>query len=224
MIDKRVSSLAAAVQGICSGSTVLVGGFGDAGLPVELIEALLDTDVRDLTIVSNNAGSGERGLASLLREGRVKKVICSYARSKGSEWFERKYVANEVALEVIPQGTLSERIRAAGAGVGGFYTAAGVGTEFAIGKEIRVIDGREYILELPIFGDVALIKALRADRWGNLVYHESGRNFGPTMAAAARLTVAQVSEVVPLGSIDPETVVTPGVLVDRVVEVEVSET
>jgi 3-oxoadipate CoA-transferase alpha subunit len=219
MIEKQVPSLAEAISEIHSGATVLVGGFGDAGSPVELLEALLETDVRELTIVANNAGSGNRGLASLLREGRVRKVICSYPRSKGSVWFERRFLANEVELEVVPQGTLTERIRAAGAGIGGFFTTTGVGSELAAGKETRVIDGREYLFEMPLFGDVALIKAQRADRWGNLVYHASGRNYGPTMAAAAQLTIAQVDEIVPLGSIDPETVVTPGVLVDRVVKV-----
>jgi 3-oxoadipate CoA-transferase alpha subunit len=224
MIEKQVTSLAEAVVGIRSGATVLVGGFGDAGSPIELLEALLETDVRELTIVANNAGSGNRGLASLLREGRVRKIICSYPRSNGSIWFERRYLADEVALEVVPQGTLSERIRAAGAGIGGFFTTTGVGTDLATGKETRMIEGREYLLEMPLFGDVALIKAQRADRWGNLVYHAAGRNFGPTMAAAAGLTVAQVSEIVPLGSIDPETVVTPGILVDRVVKITAATT
>ncbi len=219
MIDKQVPTLADAVKGISSGATILVGGFGGAGLPVELLEALLETDVGELTIVANNTGAGERGLAALFREGRVRKVISSYPRSKGSIWFEHRYFKNEVILEVVPQGTLTERIRAAGAGIGGFYTTTGVGTELAVGKETRVINGREYLLEMPLFGDVALIKALRADRWGNLVYHATGRNYGPTMAAAAQLTVAQVSEIVPLGAIDPEIVVTPGVLVDRVVKV-----
>jgi 3-oxoadipate CoA-transferase alpha subunit len=160
----------------------------------------------------------------LLREGRVRKIICSYPRSKGSVWFERRYLANEVALEVVPQGTLSERIRAAGAGIGGFFTTTGVGTDLAAGKETRMIEGREYLLEMPLFGDVALIKAQRADRWGNLVYHAAGRNYGPTMAAAAALTVAQVNEIVPLGSIDPETVVTPGILVDRVIKITAAKT
>ena len=224
MIEKQVPSLAEAIDGIRSGATILVSGFGDAGSPVELLEALLDTDVKELTIVANNAGSGNRGLASLLREGRVRKIICSYPRSKGSVWFERRYLANEVALEVVPQGTLSERIRAAGAGIGGFFTTTGVGTDLAAGKETRMIEGREYLLEMPLFGDVALIKAQRADRWGNLVYHAAGRNYGPTMAAAAALTVAQVNEIVPLGSIDPETVVTPGILVDRVIKITAAKT
>jgi 3-oxoadipate CoA-transferase alpha subunit len=219
MIDKEVASLSDAVQGICSGDTILVSGFGDAGTPVELLEALLDFDIHDLTIVANNAGTGERGLSLLLREGRVRKIISSYPRSRGSIWFERRYTANEVLLEVVPQGTLSERIRAAGAGIGGFFTPTGVGTELAVGKETRVIEDREYLLEMPLFGDVALIKAHHADRWGNLVYRATSRNYGPTMAAAARLTVVQVSEIVPLGALDPEVIVTPGVLVDRVVRV-----
>jgi 3-oxoadipate CoA-transferase alpha subunit len=201
MIDKQVVNLADAVRGVRSGAVVLVSGFGDAGTPVELLEA----------------GSGERGLAALLREGRVQKIITSYPRSRGSIWFEKKYFANEVMLEVVPQGTLSERIRAAGAGIGGFFTTTGAGTEFALGKESRMIGGREHLLEEPLFGDVALIKALRADRWGNLTYHASARNYGPTMVAAAQLAVVQVSEIVPLGAIDPEVVITPGVLVDRVV-------
>jgi 3-oxoadipate CoA-transferase alpha subunit len=217
MIDKQVVNLADAVRGVRSGAVVLVSGFGDAGTPVELLEALLETDARELTIVANNAGSGERGLAALLREGRVQKIITSYPRSRGSIWFEKKYFANEVMLEVVPQGTLSERIRAAGAGIGGFFTTTGAGTEFALGKESRMIGGREHLLEEPLFGDVALIKALRADRWGNLTYHASARNYGPTMVAAAQLAVVQVSEIVPLGAIDPEVVITPGVLVDRVV-------
>jgi 3-oxoadipate CoA-transferase alpha subunit len=224
MIEKQVLSLAEAISGIHSGDTVLVGGFGDAGSPVELLEALLETDVGELTIVANNAGSGNRGLASLFREGRVRKIICSYPRSKGSIWFERRYLANEVALEVVPQGTLSERIRAAGAGIGGFFTTTGVGTDLVAGKETRMIEGREYLLEMPLFGDVALIKARRADRWGNLVYRAAGRNYGPIMASAAALTVAQVNEMVPLGSIDPETVVTPGILVDRVIKIATSKT
>lgn len=219
MIEKQVPSLAEAIDGIRSGDTVLVSGFGDSGSPVELLEALLDSDIGELTIVANNAGSGNGGIAALLRARRVRKVVCSYPRSKGSVWLERRYLANEVELEVIPQGTLTERIRAAGAGIGGFFTSTGVGSELAAGRETRMIEGREYLFELPLFGDVALIKAHRCDRWGNLVYHASGRNFGPTMAAAAQLTIAQVSEVVPLGSIDPEAVVTPGVLVDRVVKV-----
>ncbi len=219
MIDKQVKSLADAVAGISSGSTILVGGFGGAGLPEELLEALSDTGVGELTIIANNTGAGERGLAVLLRERRISKIICSYPRSKGSVWFERRYFDGEVELEVVPQGTLSERIRAAGAGIGGFYTTTGVGTDLAVGKETRTIDGREYLFETPLYGDVALIRAKRADRWGNLVYQTSGRNYGPTMAAAAKLTVAQVDDVVPLGDIDPEAVITPGVLVDRVVQV-----
>ena len=220
MIDKQVESLAKAIDGIESGSTILVGGFGGAGLPVELLEAFLEHDVTNLTIIANNTGAGERGLAALFRERRISKVICSYPRSRGSVWFERRYEANEIELEVVPQGTLSERVRAAGAGIGAFFTTTGVGTSYADGKETRVIHGRQYLLEFPLGGDVALVKAKCADRWGNLIYHSSGRNYGPTMVAAARIAVAQVSEVVALGELDPEVVVTPGVLVDRVVEVK----
>ncbi len=217
MIDKTVLDVNTAVRDITSGQTILISGFGDAGSPVELIEAILETSARELTLVANNAGSGERGLAALIREGRVRKVITSYPRSRGSVWFERKYFAGDIELEVVPQGTLSERIRAAGTGIGAFYTRTSVGTELADGKESRVIDGHEFVLEMPLFGDVALVKAKSADRWGNLVYHASGRNYGPTMVAAAKLSIVQVTNIVPLGSLDPEAIVTPGVLVDRIV-------
>lgn len=219
MIDKTVPDVIAAVSGITSGQTILISGFGDAGTPVELLEAILETSATELTVVANNAGSGERGLAALLREDRVRKVITSYPRSRGSIWFERKYLAGEIELEVIPQGTLSERIRAAGSGIGAFYTRTGVGTELDQGKESRIIDGHTYVLEMPLFGDVALVKALSADRWGNLIYHATGRNYGPTMVAAAKLSIVQVSSIVPLGDLDPEVIVTPGVLVDRVVQI-----
>lgn len=219
MINKIVPDLAAAVSGITSGQTILISGFGDAGTPVELVEAILMTSADQLTVVANNAGVGERGLAALLREGRIRKVVTSYPRSRGSVWFERKYLAGDVELEVIPQGTLSERVRAAGSGIGAFYTRTSVGTELGEGKESRMIDGREYVLEMPLFGDVALAKARSADRWGNLVYHASGRNYGPTMVAAAELSIVQVTSIVPLGALDPEVIVTPGVLVDRVVQV-----
>ena len=217
LIDKTVPDVASAVSGITSGQTILISGFGDAGTPVELVEAILETSATELTVVANNAGVGERGLAALLREGRVRKVVSSYPRSRGSIWFERRYLAGEIELEVVPQGTLSERIRAAGTGIGAFYTRTSVGTELAKGKESRIIDGHEYVLEMPLFGDVALVKAQSADRWGNLVYHASGRNYGPTMVAAAKLSIVQVASIVPLGSLDPEVIVTPGVLVDRVV-------
>ena len=217
MIDKRVKDLAAAVSGIKSGSTVLIAGFGSVGEPVELTEALLPLGVKDLTIVANNAGTGEIGIAALIRAGLVRKVICSYPRTIDPHVFEEAYKAGKIELELLPQGTLSERMRAAAAGIGGFYTPTAAGTKLAAGKEIKVIDGRSYVLEKPLKGDVALIRGLKADRWGNLIYRKSARNFNPVMAAAAKLTVAQVSEIVELGSLDPETIVTPGIFVDRVV-------
>lgn len=220
MLDKRVATLADAVQGVQDGATVLIGGFGNSGIPVELTHALLEQGARDLTLVTNNAGSGESDVAALLREGRVRKIICSYPRSKGSVWFEELYRAGRLELELVPQGTLSERMRCAGAGLGGFFTPTGAESLLATGKEIRMINGRPHVFEEPLRGDVALVKAERADRWGNLVYHSAARNFGPTMATAAGLTVVQVREVVELGGIDPECVVTPGVFVDRVVQVE----
>lgn len=219
MIDKRVGSLAAAVEGVQDGATVLVGGFGAAGVPVALVHALLEQGAVDLTIVTNNAGSGETDVAALIRERRVRKIICSYPRSAGSIWFEEFYRAGDIELELVPQGTLSERMRAAGAGLGGFFTPAGADSLLARGKEVRVIGGRRHVFEEPLRGDVALVQALRADRWGNLVYNKAARNFGPTMATAADLTVVQVREFVELGELDPEAVVTPGIFVDRVVEV-----
>jgi 3-oxoadipate CoA-transferase, alpha subunit len=219
VIDKRVADLAAAVEGIEDGATVLVGGFGESGVPVELCHALLERGCRDLTIVTNNAGSGDTDVAALIRERRVRRIICSYPRSRGSVWFEERWRAGEIELELVPQGTLSERIRAAGAGIGGFFTPTGADTLLAEGKEVRVIDGRRHVFEEPLRGDVALVKARRADRWGNLVYSSAARNYGPTMATAATLTVVQVTEFVELGELDPEAVVTPGIFVDRVVEV-----
>jgi 3-oxoadipate CoA-transferase alpha subunit len=219
MIDKRVASLTDAVAGIGDGATVLVGGFGASGVPVELVHALLDRGTTDLTVVTNNAGSGETDIAALLRERRVRKIVCSYPRSAGSVWFEERWRAGEVELELVPQGTLSERMRAAAAGLGGFFTPTGADSLLAEGKEVRVIDGRRHVFEEPLPGDVALVRAARADRWGNLVYRTAARNFGPTMAAAAALTVVQVDEFVELGELDPEAVVTPGIFVDRVVRV-----
>jgi 3-oxoadipate CoA-transferase, alpha subunit len=217
MIDKRVATLAEAVAGVQDGDTVLVGGFGNSGVPVELVHAVLDMGARDLTVVTNNAGSGESDIAALIRERRVRKIVCSFPRSTGSVWFEKLWRAGEIELELVPQGTLSERMRAAGAGLGGFFTPAGADTPLADGKEVRVIDGRRHVFEQPLHADVALVKAHLADRWGNLVYHSAARNFGPVMATAARLTVVQVSAFVELGSLDPEAVVTPGIFVDRVV-------
>jgi 3-oxoadipate CoA-transferase alpha subunit len=219
VLDKRVHSLAAAVDGVRDGSTVLIGGFGSSGVPVELTHALLEQGARDLTVVTNNAGSGDTDVAALLRERRVRKIICSYPRSTGSIWFEELYRARDIELELVPQGTLSERMRAAGAGLGGFFTPTGADTVLAEGKEVRLIGGRRQVLEAPLPGDVALVKAHRADRWGNLVYRTAARNFGPTMAAAAALTVVQVEQFVELGELDPEAVVTPGIYVDRVVQV-----
>lgn len=220
MIDKQVASLAEALAGVQDGSTVLIGGFGNSGVPVGLVHALLEQGAGDLTVVTNNAGSGETDVAALLRERRVRKIICSYPRSAGSVWFERLYSAKEIELELVPQGTLSERMRAAGAGLGGFFTPAGADSLLAGDRETRIINGRRHVFEEPLPGDVALVQAQRADRWGNLVYHTAARNFGPTMATAAALTVVQVREVVPLGQLDPECVVTPGIFVDRVVVVE----
>jgi 3-oxoadipate CoA-transferase alpha subunit len=220
VLDKRVASLEDAVAGIRDGATVLIGGFGSSGVPVELTHALLEQGARDLVVVTNNAGSGETDVAALLRERRVRRIICSYPRSRGSIWFEELYRTGGIELELVPQGTLSERMRCAGAGLGGFFTPAGADSRLAEGKETRVIDGRRHVFEEPLRGDVALVKADRADRWGNLVYHSAARNFGPTMCAAADLTVVQVREVVGLGELDPECVVTPGVFVDRVVQVD----
>ena len=209
----------AAVAGIGDGATVLIGGFGPAGQPVELIDALRRSGAGDLTIVSNNAGNGERGLAALLKTGRVRKIICSYPRQTDSWVFDGLYRAGKIELELVPQGNLAERMRAAGAGIGAFYCPTGVGTLLAEGKETRTIDGRDYVLEYPIHGDAALIRAHRADTAGNLVYRRTARNFGPVMATAATVTVAEVTEVVPAGQIDPECVVTPGIFVDRIVTV-----
>lgn len=209
-----------AVAGIEDGSTVLVGGFGLAGMPFDLIDALIRQGATDLTIVSNNAGNGEVGLAALLKAGRVRKVVCSFPRQADSYVFDELYLSGRLELEVVPQGNLAERMRAAGAGIGAFYSPTAVGTPLAEGKESRVIDGREYLLEYPIKGDYALISAHTADRLGNLVYRKTARNFGPVMAAAATTTIAQVSNVVETGALDPEAVVTPSIYVDRVVAVE----
>lgn len=209
-----------AVAGIEDGSTVLVGGFGLAGMPFDLIDGLIRQGATDLTIVCNNAGNGEVGLAALLKAGRVRKVICSFPRQADSYVFDELFRAGRVELEVVPQGNLAERMRAAGAGIGGFYSPTAVGTILAEGKETRTIDGRDYLLEFPIRGDVALVSAHRADRMGNLVYRKTARNFGPVMATAATTTIVQVHDVVPTGDLDPEAVVTPGIFVDRVVRVE----
>jgi 3-oxoadipate CoA-transferase alpha subunit len=217
VVSKVVESAAAAVDGITDGATIMIGGFGGAGLPTALVEAVIDNGARDLTVVCNNAGNGDTGLAALLKAKRVKKIICSYPRQTDSYVFDALYRAGEIELEVVPQGNLVERIRAAGAGIGAFYTPTAAGTMLAAGKESRTFDGREFVLEYPIHADVALIKAYKGDRWGNLVYRKTARNFGPVMATAARCAVAQVEEIVELGVLDPESIVTPGIFVSRVV-------
>lgn len=221
MIDKRVASAGDAVAGIEDGSAVMIGGFGTAGLPLELIDALIAQGARGLTIVSNNAGNADTGLAALLAAGRVRKVICSFPRQIDSWVFDALYRSRKIELELVPQGNLAERIRAAGAGIGAFYTPTGYGTELAQGKETREIGGRQYVLEYPIHADYALIKADRGDRHGNLVYRKTARNFGPIMATAAKCTIAQVRETVDLGTLDPEAIVTPGIFVQRIVQVPI---
>jgi 3-oxoadipate CoA-transferase alpha subunit len=219
----RVMILGSALEAVADtpdGATVLIGGFGAAGQPVALIEALLASDARDLTVVSNNAGNGDHGLAALIRDGRVRKIVCSFPRQSDSWHFDAAWRAGEIELELVPQGNLAERIRAAGAGIGAFFTPTGFGTALAEGKETRVIDGKGYVLEYPLRADVALIAAHRADELGNLVYRKTARNFGPIMATAAARTVVQVDEIVPVGALDPEHVVTPCLYVDRVVRVE----
>lgn len=220
MVDKIAQSLAAAVADVKDGSTVMIGGFGNAGMPKELIDALIEQGASDLTIVNNNAGNGDTGLAALLAAGRVRKIICSFPRQADSHVFDALYRSGKIELELTPQGNLAERIRAAGAGIGGFFSPTGYGTQLAEGKETRLIDGRHYVLESPIHADFALIKALKGDRWGNLVYRKAARNFGPIMAMAAKCTIAQVSEVVALGKLDPEVIITPGIFVQRVVKIE----
>jgi len=220
MIDKIAASIDEALQDVPHGATVMVGGFGTAGIPIELIEGLIRQGARDLTIVNNNAGNGDHGLAALLKTGRVRKIICSFPRQVDSHVFDGLYRSGKLELELVPQGNLAERIRAAGAGIGGFFCPTAFGTELAKGKETREIDGRHYVLEYPIHGDVALIKAEAGDRWGNLVYRMSARNFGPVMATAAKKTVATVHRIVELGELDPEAIVTPGVYVNKIVKIE----
>jgi 3-oxoadipate CoA-transferase, alpha subunit len=219
MVDKIVASVQAAVAGIHDGATVMIGGFGTAGMPSELIDALIEQGARDLTIVNNNAGNADTGVAALLKARRVRKIICSFPRQADSWVFDTLYRGGDLELELVPQGNLAERIRAAGAGIGAFFTPTGYGTLLAEGKETREIDGRHYVLEYPIHADYALIKAERGDRWGNLVYRKTARNFGPIMATAAKCAIAQVRETVELGSLDPEAIVTPGIFVSRVVRV-----
>jgi 3-oxoadipate CoA-transferase alpha subunit len=217
MINKVVPSFADAVAGLADGASIMISGFGEAGVPAELIEAVVEHGATDLTIISNNAGTGEIGIAALIKANRVRKVICSYPRMAGSKHFEERYRSGDLELELVPQGNLAARIQAAGSGLGAIFTPTGYGTMLAEGKETREIDGKHYVLEYPIHADIALIKARAADRWGNLVYRKAGRNFGPIMAMAGKQTIVQVDEIDELGTLDPETVVTPGIFVDRVV-------
>jgi 3-oxoadipate CoA-transferase alpha subunit len=219
MVNKIVGTVEEAVGGVPDGATVMISGFGGAGQPAELIDALIAQGAKDLTIVNNNAGNGEVGLAALLKARRVRKIICSFPRQVDSQVFDGLYRAGQIELELVPQGNLAERIRAAGAGIGAFFTPTGYATQLAEGKETRIINGRGYVLEYPIHADFALVKADRGDRWGNLVYRKTARNFGPIMASAAKCTVVQVREIVELGQLDPEAVVTPGIFVQRIVQV-----
>ena len=220
MINKIADSIAEALAGIQDGSTVLIGGFGTSGIPGELIDGLIAHGARDLTVVNNNAGNGDTGLAALLKAGQVRKIICSFPRQADSWVFDELYRSGKLELELVPQGNLAERMRAAGAGIGAFFCPTAYGTELAQGKETREIGGKHYVLEYPIHGDVALIKAERGDRWGNLTYRKSARNFGPVMATAARRTIATVHEIVELGGLDPEAIVTPGIHVSQIVRIE----
>ncbi len=225
MINKIANSVAESLAGTSDGATVLIGGFGTAGIPNELIEGLIEQGARDLTVVNNNAGNGDSGLAALLQAGRVRKIICSFPRQADSHVFDALYRSGRIELELVPQGNLAERLRAAGAGIGAFFTPTGYGTELALNadgsaKETRLIDGRHHVLEHPIRGDLALIKAERGDRWGNLTYRMAARNFGPVMATAAKRTIASVHEIAELGTIDPEAVVTPGIFVHRIVLID----
>ena len=216
MINKIVDKLSDAFTGLKDGATIMIGGFGGSGIPHELIDCLVEQDAKDLVIITNNAGSGETGIAALLKARRVRKIVCSYPRMADSHHFETLYRSGQIELELVPQGNLAERIRAQGAGLGGFFTQTAYGTLLAEGKETRVINGKNYVFETPLAADFALIRALKADRYGNLIYRKAGRNFGPIMAMAANTTIAQVSEIVELGEIDPEVVVTPGIFVKHV--------
>lgn len=220
MINKLADSVAQALAGVQDGATVLIGGFGTAGIPGELIDGLIAQGARDLTVVNNNAGNGDQGLAALLQAGRVRKILCSFPRQVDSHVFDGLYRSGRLELELVPQGTLAERLRAAGAGIGAFFCPTAHGTELAAGKETREINGRHHVLEYPIHGDLALIKAEQGDRWGNLTYRMSARNFGPVMATAARKTVATVHEIVELGALDPEAIVTPGIYVSQIVQID----
>ena len=217
-LDKIVATTAEAVAGLKDGASLMIGGFGEVGVPFALVDAVLEAGVRDLEVISNNAGSGDTGVAALLRRGRVRKIVCSFPKTAGSTVFEELYRAGRIELELVPQGTLAERIRAGGAGIGAFFTPTGAGTVLAQGKETRIIDGREQVLEFALKADMALVRADRADRWGNLVYRKTARNFGAVMATAATIVAVEVAQVVALGALDPEAIVTPGVTVARVVE------
>jgi 3-oxoadipate CoA-transferase alpha subunit len=219
MINKIVHSVADAMAGISDGATVLIGGFGTAGIPNELIDGLIEQGAKDLTIVNNNAGNGDTGLAALLKAGRARKIICSFPRQADSYVFAELYRSGKIELEVVPQGNLAERIRAAGAGIGAFFCPTGFGTELAGDRETREINGKRYVLEYPLHGDVALVKAERGDRWGNLAYRKAARNFGPVMATASSRTIATVHEIVELGQMDPETIVTPGIFVTSIIKI-----
>ena len=224
MIDKIAPSVDAALGNVADGATVMIGGFGTAGIPLELIDGLLRQGATDLTIINNNAGNGDHGMAALLKAGRVRKIVCSFPRQADSHVFDALYRSGKIELELLPQGNLAERIRAAGAGIGAFFSPTGYGTQLAqkadgTPKETREIDGRHYVLEYPLYGDLALVKAERGDRWGNLTYRMAARNFGPVMATACKWTVASVHEVVELGGLDPEHVVTPGIFVNRIVQI-----
>ncbi|APB99677.1 3-oxoacid CoA-transferase subunit A [Polynucleobacter asymbioticus] len=220
MIDKTSASIHEAIKQIKDGSTIMIGGFGTAGQPAQLIDALIKHGAKELTVVNNNAGNGDLGLAALLKAGQVKKIICSFPRQSDSYEFDKLYYAKKIELELVPQGNLAARIQAAGAGLGAIYTPTGFGTLLAEGKESKIINGKGYVLEYPIHADFALIKAFKGDRWGNLTYRMSARNFGPIMATASKCTIAQVNEVVRLGDIDPEHVITPGIFVKHVVAVK----
>jgi 3-oxoadipate CoA-transferase alpha subunit len=220
MINKIAPSIDQALAGVKDGSTVMIGGFGTAGIPNELIDGLIAQGASDLVIVNNNAGNADAGLAALLKAGRVRKIICSFPRQADSYVFDELYRSGKLELELVPQGNLAERIRAAGAGIGAFFSPTGYGTELAKGKETREINGKHYVLEMPIYGDLALIRAERGDRWGNLMYRKAARNFGPVMATAAKVTVATVHEITELGSMDPEHIVTPGIFVSKIVKID----
>lgn len=220
MLNKLVNSISDALEGVKDGVSIMISGFGDAGSPFELMHAILDTGARDLTVISNNAGTHERGIALLMMENRVRKVVCSFPRSSGAHVMDEKYKRGEVELDLVPQGTLVEKIRCGGSGIAAFYTKTALGTPLGEGKEVKIINGEAYIMEEAIKADFALIKGMSGDRWGNIVYDKTSRNFGPLMAMAAETTVVQVEKIVELGEINPEHVITPGIFVDRVIQLK----